>query len=230
VVRGGFLPAGVVRDDEELARWPIEDAPTERLVSDLTVTERPRGDGGSDVYVTWDELGTAARRHYMLRFTPDDGQTWIPLSSGFEGPQVEVDSELLRGIGSCRFQLAVSTGFRTTIVESTESIAGPPLARELTIIQPMAEAGVVQGDPVWLIGATAKRLGGRKDSVNAYWSSNRDGFLGDGLRVLVSTLSAGRHVLRLAVEDETDGEVTRSVSIWVQEQSAEPPAEEGGED
>ena len=63
----------------------------------------------------------------MLRFTPDDGQTWIPLANGIRAERVDVESELLRGIESARFQLAVSTGFRTTLVESEHTVAGPPL-------------------------------------------------------------------------------------------------------
>ncbi len=212
----------VLRDHHEVARWPVEDAPTESLVGDLTMTERRRSDGGSYVSITWEEGETEAELHRMLRFTPDDGRTWIPLASGFGKAEVDVDSQLLRGIESCRFQLAVSTGFRTTVVESADTVAGPPLPREVTISEPRAEARVVRGYPLWLVGATTTRLDGREDSVSAFWSSSRDGFLGDGLRVLASGLSAGRHVLRLAVDDGSGRELTASVVVSVEEQSGEP--------
>jgi hypothetical protein len=85
---------------------------------------------------------------------------------------------------------------------------------------------VTRGDAVWLAGAVSTRLDGRSDSVTAYRSSNRDGFIGEGLRVLASGLSAGRHVVRLTAEDESGAQTTRSVAILVQEQGGEPRLEQ----
>lgn len=101
-------------------------------------------------------------------------------------------------------------------------MAGPPLEREARIIQPEAGARVERGDPVWLVGTSTTRLDGSQDAANAYWSSSRDGFLADGFRAVVSELSVGRHVLRLVVEDGFGGEISRTVVIWVTEQSGAP--------
>jgi hypothetical protein len=213
----------LIRDGSELARWPTEDPGGEPLVSGLTVTEVRRSDGGTAFQVTWAVSEEAPRLHYMLRFTPDDGQTWIPLANGIQEPRVDVESEFLLGVESARFQLAVSTGFRTTLVESKDAVAGPPLEREVAIVHPEAGARIEQGDPVWLVGATTTRLDGSQDLAYAYWTSNRDGFLADGLHAVVSELSIGRHVLRLGVEDRAGGEVTKTVVISVVERSGAPP-------
>lgn len=202
----------VVRDRRELVRWPVEDAATERVRA-LTVTRD--SDGGSAIRLTWAAPEDAKRRHYMLRFTPDDGDTWIPVANEIKEGRVDVPSDLLRGIEHAKFQLAVSTGFRTTLVEFDDSLAGPPLEREVMIIQPEAGARIEQGHPVWLVGSTATRLDGSESQVSAYWSSNRDGFLADGLRAMVSELSVGRHSLRLLVEDGTGGEIAKTVVVWV---------------
>lgn len=204
----------LVRDRHELARWPVEDAATERVRA-LTVTATRDSDGSSAIRFTWAAPEDAKRRHYMLRFTPDDGHTWIPVANDVKEGRVDVPSHLLRGIERARFQLAVSTGFRTTLVESQEAVAGPPLEREVTIIQPEAGARIAQGDPVSLVGVIAARLDGSEDTVSAYWNSNRDGFLADGLRAMVGELSVGRHSLRLVVEDETGGEIAKTVVVWV---------------
>lgn len=208
----------VVRCGEEIARWPIEDAASSPLVSDLTLS----ADGASNIVIKWNRPNQGpARLHFMLRYTPDDGKTWIPLASGSDKTQVEVDSMLLRGVQSTRFQLALSTGFRTSFVES-RAVAGPTFVRELRIIEPEAETHLVRGDAVRLLGETTTRLDGRDDSMNAYWSSNRDGFLADGLRAQVTTLSVGRHLIRLDITDGSGRTLTQSVVVRVQEQSGEP--------
>ena len=58
--------------------------------------------------------------------------------------------------------------------------------------------------------------------MNAYWSSNPDGFLADGLRAQVTTLSVGRHLIRLDITDGSGRTLTQSVVVRVQEQSGEP--------
>jgi hypothetical protein len=215
----------LLRGHNELARWPIEDAVEEPLISGLTVTEVHSREGDTTFQITWEVLEDAPRLHYMLRFTPDDGQTWIPLTNEIEEPRVDIEAELLRGIEGARFQLAVSTGFRTTLIESDYGVAGPPLKPEVTIIQPEAGVRIEQGDPVWLVGATTTRLDGSQGLPYAYWTSNRDGFLADGLQAVVSELSLGRHVLRLVAEDRSGGEVAKTVVISVVERSGAPQEE-----
>jgi hypothetical protein len=217
----------VVRDGNELARWPTEAVESASPISELNVTEARRSDGASTIQVTWDEPEDATQRHYMLRYTPDEGQTWIPLVNGIEQPRVDVDPELLRGIERARFQLAASAGFRTTLVESRDAVSGPPLEREVTISQPQAGAQIEQGDPIWLAGAATTGPCGSAGSATAYWTSNRDGFLADGLRAVVSELSVGRHVLRLVVEDGSGGELSKTVVICVAERGYAPQAEQG---
>jgi hypothetical protein len=214
----------VLRDGAEVARWPVEDATADAAVGDVTVTERTREDGESLVHVAWKTPDAAAALHHMVRFSPDDGRTWIPLAGEVRGTELDVEADLLRGIERCRFQVAASTGFRTTLAESTDTIAGPTLTRELTIVQPQSHERVLRGEPVWLEGAVSARFDGGEHPVTAFWTSNRDGFLGDGLGVLAGGLSAGRHVLRLAADDGSGGELCASVVVWVDEQRGEHAA------
>ena len=100
-----------------------------------------------------------------------------------------------------------------------EAVTGPPLTREIMIIQPEPGARVARGDAVCLAGMLATRLDGRSNPITAFWSSNRDGFLADGSRACVNSLSVGRHVLRFTVQDEAGYEINKSIAIWVQERS-----------
>ena len=82
---------------------------------------------------------------------------------------------------------------------------------------PKPEAELVYGDPIWLVGA-AGALFGEEGAIDAFWSSNRDGFLGDGLSVFAIRLSQGRHVLTLTVDDGLGGEVQENVVLRVRRQ------------
>jgi hypothetical protein len=204
----------VIREGEEVARWEIEEPVPEPRVTDLTVREEPREGDSTYFHVEWEKREQAERLHYMLRFTPDDGQTWLPVVTESQETEVDVDASSLPGGGKCRFQLAVSTGFRTSLVES-EEVSVPQRARRarhVAILQPIAQAKVAHGNPVWLVGSASN---GRLS--DASWTSNRDGFIGDGFRALADRLSTGRHLLTLTVEDGVGGEeVKESVVIWVQ--------------
>ena len=73
----------LVRRGQEVTRWPIEDALPGAAVDELKVDTRASSYGPDTIVVSWKQpKESAKRRHYMLRYTPDDGKTWIPVSSG----------------------------------------------------------------------------------------------------------------------------------------------------
>ena len=151
----------------------------------------------------------------MLRYTPDDGTTWIPLANDVKQSQVEVPQELLDGVESVRLQLAVSTGFRTTLVDVPDAVQGRKLVRHVTISVPEPDTLFRHGEIVELVGITNARLNGTADPAYAYWTSHRDGFLAEGLRATVIELSVGRQILRLTVADADGQETTQTVAITV---------------
>lgn len=214
----------VVRKGKEVARWAVEDSPSEPVVRKLSMAQKTRSGGGKNVVISWDKPKKVAKLHQMLRYTPDEGKTWIPIANGIQSGEVEIGAELFRGLVNCRFQLAVSTGFRTTLVESTDKMSWPEATREIAIIQPRNNSILIMGEPVQLVGRTGMWFDGRQDPVHAYWTSNRDGYLADGLRAVVSGLSAGPHVIRLVTEDDSRAEISDRVMITVEEISRAPKA------
>ena len=213
----------VVRDGVELARWEIEEPATAPLISKPLVSETSRSDGTRTITLSWKERADARSKPYiMLRYTPDDGTTWIPLANDVKQSQVEVPDELLDGVDSVRFQLAVSTGFRTTLVDVPDAVQGRKLVRHVTISVPEPDTLVRHGETVELVGITNALLDGTADTGYAYWTSHRDGFLADGLRATVSELSVGRHILRLTVADADGQETTQAVAVTVVPESYEP--------
>lgn len=214
----------LVRERQELARWPVEDTAPERSLAEVAVTPARRDDGADMLRFSLPASRSEKRGHYMLRYTPDDGRTWIPVAINVKEEGMEVESELFRGLTQVKLQLAVATGFRTTIVESPQPVVGARMARSLEIIQPAPDTRLMREDSVSLAGTVPTRLDGSEETVTAYWSSNRDGFLADGLRATVSGLSVGRHILRLTVDDG-GGEITKTVVVWVTDRSGSADAE-----
>ena len=180
----------VVRSGEvELARWSVEDRRDSAPVRRLAIAESISDSDESGVRLSWSADDDSAALHQMLRYTPDDGRTWIPLANGVEGTEFDVPADVLRGLSDVRFQLAASTGFRTMLIESQATVSRSGGGRTAEIISPSDDEAIPYGDPVVLTGASSSRFDGRADDAHVYWSSNRDGFLGDGLYVVAQRLS-----------------------------------------
>jgi hypothetical protein len=205
----------VVKEGREAARWEVEGPLEGPPVADLAVREEARKGGGITYTVTWQERGRAKPRHALVRWTPDDGRTWHPVAVGRSGTSAEVDADCLTGRETGRFQLAVSTGFRTHLVESGP-VPLPRRAVRVEIHQPPNHAEVAHGQPLRL-AAAATPHGSEEGPTVVFWTSNRDGFLGDGFRVLTDRLSPGRHVLTFTVVDRSGDELKESVIVRVQQ-------------
>lgn len=213
----------VVRSGEvELARWSVEDRRDSAPVRRLAIGESISDSDESGVRLSWSADDDSVALHQMLRYTPDDGRTWIPLANGVEGTEFDVLADVLRGLSDVRFQLAASTGFRTMLIETQATVSRSGGGRTAEIISPSDDDVVPYGEPVVLTGATSSRFDGRADDAHAYWSSNRDGFLGDGLHVVAQRLSVGRHVLRLVITEPSGAELIVTRMLLVTDPGIEP--------
>ena len=210
----------VVRERQEVARWQIEEPAAGRVVTNLSYRGEARETGEPVLRVSW-RARPSERRRYMLRFTPDGGESWLAVAAGLQETRVDVDEGGLPAGGRCRFQVLASTGFRTTVEES-EEFPLAPRQRQIVILEPRDGAELTYGGPIWLAGAAGSLLGEEGRTIDAFWSSNRDGFLGDGLSVFAQRLSPGRHALTLTVEDGSGGEANQRVVVWVRQESDRP--------
>ena len=126
--------------------------------------------------------------------------------------------------------MSVSTGHVDGVQDIADGIeAGGfwcPIRRELRIIEPISDRRFSPGEAVMLIGEATTRLSGQAETLTAWWSSNRDGFLVDGLRARVSGLSLGRHVIRLTLAGEAGEEKFSSVVVWVHAPAGDETAQD----
>jgi hypothetical protein len=205
----------VVCDQVELARWKVEDPVEQPLVGKPKVTETRQDDGTTAVKISWKaQAGAQTKPHLMLRYTPDDGRTWIPLANGINGSEVDVPKNCWTASRAC-----VSNSRSRPVFEQHWSMCLTPWSGgSLCGTSPLPSRG-------WGIYSArqpgrTRRCGehppdGAPDTTYAYWTSHRDGFLADGLRATVSGLSVGRHMLRLAVVDPDGAEVSQTLTVTV---------------
>src|SRR5690606_29854317 len=96
-------------------------------------------------------------------------------------------------------------------------------APEVSVSSPLDGSIFAEGESVELSGTATDVEDGDLSGAIA-WSSDRDGPLGDGSSLSVSTLSAGVHVLTATVVDSALQSASASVSVAVEPTVVDGPA------
>jgi hypothetical protein len=151
--------------------------------------------------------------YYMVRYTYDDGVSWRVLASDLMEPNVTVRTDLLPGGATCRFEVVGSRGLATSRIES-EPIDVPVKASLPIILSPTDGVHVSAEQLVVFRGSGFSPNFGTTSQDDLIWGSSRDGFLGVGADLPISTLSAGRHQITLTIPNELGGE--SSASVWIE--------------
>jgi hypothetical protein len=131
----------------------------------------------------------------FLRYSTDDGRTWMRIGARSTERPFAVDFDELPGGARCRLALVVTAGCRTTIVVSGRfRVAGRP--PDVIIVSPPDGAVISATSSVRLEAAVARPFAtptdGRLPVIS--WHSIRDGALGEGA-VASARLRPGTHRL-----------------------------------
>jgi hypothetical protein len=165
--------------------------------------------------VAWDASdadGDALR--YYLSYSPDGGKRFVPLATGLDVTQVDVDLSVLPALAAGKgfFELLASDGLNVTRVR-TQPLTGS-FAALGTGNPPWVELVTPDNGTSFRYGATIvlhssgwdlEDRGLEGDSIQ--WSSDVDGPLASGRLTSVTDLSVGPHVLTVQATDG-DGLVT----------------------
>jgi hypothetical protein len=191
-------------------RHSLEEGPPEITVH----VPRHQGHLEGIVSLEWKLAGAAAPLMYFLRYSHDGGATWRVAAADLTEPRCAVNLDLLPGGEDCRFQVAASSGIRTTVSES-KPFTVRVKAVQAQILSPMPDAVFCEGEAVVLrgVGFSPNHETTRFDDM--LWSSQPGGQLGVGYECVVSTLRTGRHRIALNVPDGFGGEATTGVLIEV---------------
>jgi hypothetical protein len=186
--------AGVVLSTLEVAEEP----PTIEITEARLVTTRR----GTMVRVTWHGQapdGVVPGLEYAVRYS-QDGQRWRALASALNTSRLAVDLGLLPGGNQCRLQVIATAGLRTSVAE-TAPFHIPRKLRIPYLVEPHADARYEVGSPVAFFGIGFSPDFGLCPPAEVKWSSQKDGPLGTGYQLTITSLSVGRHRIQLSISD-----------------------------
>jgi hypothetical protein len=165
--------------------------------------------------VTWtasDPDGDPLR--FIVSYSPDGGTTWMPLALDVETTSLAIDSPNLPGSTTARFKVEA-----TDQMHMAEDISDAPFTVERKgpqtfVLSPGNDETALAGTPVLLEGYAYDLEDGILSASALRWSSNRDGDLGTGDRV-ITTLSLGEHVIMLTATDSNGNTTAATVNVTV---------------
>jgi len=190
---------------------------------------------GDQVTVQWSGVHPqGADLRYNVHFSPDDGQSRLPLAVGLSDTAFTWETTLAQGSDSARLIIEASDGWNTAeIVTAPFNIAlKPPIAiisepyvpstTEVTASgdvepgEPQEPTLLVEGQPILLRGTGLDLNEGLLDGEDLRWASDIQGPLGISSSLSV-VLEAGQHQLTLQAIASSGlvGQATVSVEVLV---------------
>lgn len=153
---------------------------------------------------------------YLIEYSADNGQHWIPLDVNIYGNSDEIDFDSLPGGNQAKLRLVASDGVNTTeaYVENTFSV--PTHSPEITLLEPLEGASFYQTQPFYASAQAFDWEDGPIVDMSSYvWSSDVDGKLSTGSWTALNELSPGVHTLSVQVSDSAGNISSASVHITI---------------
>lgn len=152
---------------------------------------------------------------YMVQYSADGGQTWSMLAANLQDPSFTFDGDYLPGSNHGVIRVIATDGFNTVQVDSNQ-ISVAAKAPLIAITSPAEASSFEAGAPVILQAVgTDLRDGAITNADQFTWSSDKDGSLGTGNRLILSNLSAGNHTITLSVKNASGLVSTAAVNITI---------------
>jgi hypothetical protein len=157
------------------------------------------------------DSATSEATEVWARWSADDGKTWHALTVGLRGKSATLPAAQLPS-GTVRIELLAHDGFHTARA-TTDAVTLPPRPPSLAILYPVAD-GKVYGDRlIHLWGSAASHAGRTLDAGAAEWFIDGKP-AGRGLDLWVANPGAGRHELKLVIDDAgQEGSATLSFEV-----------------
>lgn len=157
------------------------------------------------------------KMNYMVRYSNDDGKTWLPIAIGLEDNHCEVAFDQLPGGIDCKLQVIASTILQSSTVE-TDSFAVEKKKR-IAMISPIENSTTKDqnnsSDKVELAGVVYSPDYGCAKDEEMNWSSSIQGHLGTGSYLAAINLMPGEHIISLVGPDGEKGVVRTEYRLYV---------------
>ena len=151
---------------------------------------------------------------YTVLYSPDEGDTWLPLAIGWPDQNLPIDGSQLPGGEAARIRVLASDGLNTVSADSSP-FSVPRHAPTVSILPANAEAEPwVAGRPNTLAAIADDVEDGWLPDSAYQWTSDRDGPMGQGSALHVN-LSEGTHVISVVVTDADGQTASASTTVTV---------------
>lgn len=161
--------------------------------------------------------------HYSV-FYSHDGANWALLAENLATTSYDVDVDSLAGGTNVHFRVVATDGVNTTTDETDGAINLPNKLPQPTISNPISGAAVPVGDLVVLQGFGFDLEDGQLADSVLSWSSSRQGLLGTGASLPITTLQPGLHTITLTATDSSNQTAIVSVQLFIGERVYLPQA------
>jgi hypothetical protein len=160
---------------------------------------------------------------YTVEYSADGGQTWTPLNTNLTTTSLEVNFNNIPGSDNALVRVSASDGLNTTTAVSAGSFKVPAKGPQITI-EPLTGGSTYLESVPFMVSAHA--FDWQDGSLNAQesytWSSDRDGALGTGPWIVLSSLTPGDHTLSVTVANSLGMKNSASVRVTISPLGAAP--------
>jgi len=154
--------------------------------------------------------------HFLVQVSTDDGATWTTLASDLTDTSLSFDAALLAGSTRARVRVVASDGLLTAQDTSDAAFTVARKPPQAAVSWPADGRSFRPGEMVVFSGYAWDPEDGPLADESLAWESDRDGFLGDGDELAVTTLSPGRHVITFSATDADDLSASATVIVLIE--------------
>jgi len=152
---------------------------------------------------------------FSLQYSRDGGGTWSALAANLQGTEHGVTTDALGGSTQALIRVIASDGVNTGVDTSNATFTVARKAPEAYLLSPEEGAAFTPGAEVELDGLASDLEDGPLGDGALVWTSDRQGVLGTGRHLALSTLRPGPHTLTLTATDSDAMTGAASVTIYV---------------
>lgn len=153
---------------------------------------------------------------YTVEYSADGGQTWTPLNTGLTTTSLDVDFNAVPGSDNALVRVSASDGMNTTTDVSDSSFHVLFKGPQIAINQPVDGETYLESVPFLVSADAFDWEDGPINNPDSYsWSSDRDGELGTGSWIVLSSLTPGEHALTVTVSDSSGTQASASVHVTI---------------
>jgi hypothetical protein len=150
-------------------------------------------------------------------YSPDNGASWTAVVVWQEDSQHRLDGQnLASASGTGVIRIVVTDGMNTSVAEVGGLTLGPNRPPRVHVVLPRTGSTYKAGANVILAGSAYDSEDGWLPDSSVSWTSDIDGFLGNGPGFNKSDLSPGTHRMTFSATDSQGANSTASVTITIQ--------------